>query len=233
MKGLERIPTEGDLTHASERLQYFASEVELVELTLFAQWSRFDARLAEIWVSFIAKYWSTLNPVALNSLARNAPWPEAIALLIDLSRVLVSERDLSLFLDWRRCAQNQIKPGANGALFFIGTRKFAGSLMRKDAELSAKTYLRWGYLGHERLTNKASGSRKTAFGKKQRLAALDGLLATRDRVDVGTYIQSLGGEIHPRLAQLDLSQDPRLCALGNTRGRVYVLRSRRRAILKK
>lgn len=220
MKGLERIPSSADLTRASEALLF--GEVSEADLATYAQWTRFDPQLGEIWISRILKSWRDLSPAHLNHAIRNQPWPAALGVLLELATELGETRDPLLFKSWADCALSGVQPHPPAMQYFIGTRAFAGKLMREDAAKSLEPYSRWGFIGRESLFNKSSFKPRTLISSDRRRAVLNELVATRPRLTVADYRQSLDGWVTPRQAELDLANHPGLRRVGNTRARFYV-----------
>ncbi len=72
--GLERIPSQGDLERAYADL---GDDPAPDALARYAQWSRFDPRLAEIWVATLLREWKRVHPIELREALLKQPWPAA------------------------------------------------------------------------------------------------------------------------------------------------------------
>ncbi|MEK6577958.1 MAG: hypothetical protein AABZ55_01915, partial [Bdellovibrionota bacterium] len=131
MKGLKEIPSDTTLSGAYSVLQNSSKTPSLREIALWSQWSRFDPRLGELLVSWIAKHWREIPPQNLNELIFQQPWPEAVGVLIENVKILLPKKDL-LFNHWSACVMSGVSPAPHEQ-FFIGLRKFAGLQMKDDA----------------------------------------------------------------------------------------------------
>ncbi len=238
MKGLVEIPTQGALQGAYEALQIKKEPLAPESIVLWSQWARFDPRLAEILVTHLGRNWRTLMPVFLNELLQRVPWPSAFGVLLYQAQEFgnLTKGEKLLFKKWIDCAMANIAP-APSQQFFIGLRALGGKLMREDAELSTRPYNQWGYLGREVLFNKMAQNtaprgdtrEKTMIPRRARLAALDALLENRTRVTVREYREKLHNAVSVRQAELDFESNLRLKPQGQTKGRTYAVRSKRRA----
>jgi len=225
MKGLERIPSIQDLAKAYDHL--LEGKVESDTIALWSQWSRFDPRLAEILVAYIARHWKTFDLFELRSALLKRPWPQAFGVLVEnaIAARLISRREVSLFRRWANTILSGVEP-ASGELFFFGTRKIGGSAMALDASASSKTYSRWGYLGRDLLVNKADTSilpsqGSTTLSRSTRERLRDDLARKLERFTVHDYQAALEYRVSRRQAELDLARDPKIRAVGNTRARFY------------
>ena len=237
MRGLAQIPGVEELTQAYARLQG-GGGLETRELALYSQWSRFDPRLAEQLVSHLTRHWRSLDPHALHAELSLQPWPAAMGVLLEQAS-LDEELARGEARRVRRLAELVLEglPRGEGASFFIATRAFAGKLMRLDAELATRPYLRWGYLGRERLVNKASArglGERTLLSRTRRVKVLSELVQERRESgrpltvqDYRARLEALGGGVGLRQAELDLASHPELTPRGVTRGRVYLPVARR------
>ena len=236
-KGLARIPSDPELARAYDE---FSGGIEFApdRIALLSQWARFDPRLSEILVAYLARNWSRLSPIELREALLPQAWPAAFGVLTEQACLYFehlspgsNDLDPLLLKQWASLVMTGIPP-ADGELFFIGLRAFGGIQARQDAIGSVKSYRRWGYLGREILINKASilGVGATHLPAQARRAILDEMLAKRARITVSDYIDQLGGQVHRRQAERDLARHPSLEAGGMTRGREYrvVGRSMRR-----
>ncbi|MCM2278647.1 MAG: hypothetical protein NDJ89_11290 [Oligoflexia bacterium] len=221
LKGLERIPSLDELAQAYSELQNAKDALPAERLALWSQWSRLDPRLAEQLVAHLSRYWRDLNPLELHTALVDQPWPAALGVLLEYAKERAQEP--RLMKAWNALVLSGI-PVAEGELFFIGLRQFAGKLMREDARLSHKHYRRWGYLGRETLFNKAVSGDKTRLAPEIRAQLLEELLSDRQRITVREYREALGGQITARMAELDLRAHPRLVPRSRTKGRYYLKR---------
>lgn len=242
MKGLELIPGPDQLARAYARLQAPAPSasggeaLDCGELALLAQWARFDPRLAEQLVAHLARHWSALSPQALHDALARQPWPAAMGVLLEQAALSqgVSAADRKRVREFAELVLEGLVRG-EGASFFIGTRAFGGKLARLDAELATRPYLRWGFLGRELLFNKAqaksaaAGREVTLVSRARRGQVLTQLIEERRQAgrsltvqDYRERLESLGGAVGRRQAEVDLASDPRLRPRGRTRARVYL-----------
>lgn len=224
MKGLVFIPSVSDLTKSYEKLQGKPDSITVNELALWSQWARFDPRLGEQWIAHILKHWRTLSPIALNvELQERQPWPAAAAVLLEQARVFghFPPKILLLFRRWCSCALTNIKRAQNEQ-FFIGLRSFGGKLMLKDAEMTAKPYQKWGFLGCDILINKAAKIKnRTLLPLKLRKRIAIQCMKTGKKITVNDYMNALDNQISRRQAELDLAVFRKI---GNTKGRFYVMK---------
>jgi hypothetical protein len=225
MRGLEMIPSLGDLQDAYSRLQKQQRVGEAVsphQLVLWSQWSRFDPRLAEMLVARLSASWASFNPIDVQEALRDAPWPAALGVLLEQVRIygLSQRAERKRYQSWLSCAMVSILP-ARGELFFIGQRAFAGKLALADAEFSLRSYRRWGYFGREVLLNKASAREpSTAIAPRVRRRVLLQILRRKSAITVSDYMTALRGAVSRRQAQIDL-KNAGLSACGETRSRTY------------
>ncbi|MCM2281932.1 MAG: hypothetical protein NDI61_08820 [Bdellovibrionaceae bacterium] len=222
MKGLEIIPSTRQLQEAYGVLQADPGAVSVREFVLYSQWARLDPRLAEILVGYLRARWKSFNPLEVNEALLKSPWPASMGVLMDqartYSRFMPAER--RAFASWQKCAMVSVRP-AEGELFFLGLRSFAGKVMLKDAEFPLRSYTRWGYLGREILINKASASpARTSLDPARRRQVLRQLLRGRRHITVEDYMSALEGTVSRRQAQIDLKA-AKLITSGNTRSRIY------------
>jgi hypothetical protein len=226
MRGLIEAPTFASLERAYAALQS-STAISAEELGLWSQWSRFDPRLAELFVAFLAARWKTADWVSLRGVLETQPWPTAFGVLAEnaLAGNLLPRSERSMFRRWNATILTGLARGRN-ELFFFGTRKIGGREMFRDAAESAVTYLRWGYLGRDLLVSKANprafASRgKTLVPAPARKRLLDELARTRTRFTIGDYQSALDYGVSRRQAELDLARHPGIVGVGNTRARFY------------
>ncbi len=223
MKGLEKIPSEEDLLKAYSLLQFSKQEIPLHEISLWSQWCRFDARLAEILIQYFEKNWLEISPLDFNAELIKTPWPAVMGVLLDQMKFFIkfSKTELSLFKNWSKCVMTGIQ-NANHELFFIGTYGFASERMREDVVKSNKSFLNRGYFGTDLFFNKAKSNKKTLIPAKTRHYIINAFLKKHQRLTVAEYRGFFDGWVSMRQAQYDLSNHPRLKPRGNTRGRFFV-----------
>lgn len=223
MMGLESIPTLKNLSRAYQKLQSAPQKVLSKEWVLWSQWARFDARLAEQLVLGMFNHWKKISAIELNARLRESPWPAAFGVILDHAILGFAKGDSNqkIFKAWAALVMSGIVK-ANFEQFFIGTTGFGSLGMRQRSSSPTKPYLVWGYLGNDFLWNKQKPT-KTITSKWARLNMLNELTKKQKRISVQDYRNMLGGTIGLRQAERDLAKYPRLKAVGNTRGRYYVL----------
>lgn len=226
MKGLAVIPTLKDLEQAYQELQSQPLHIDAAKLSLWSQWSRFDPRLGEQWISYIENHWEQLLPMEFNQALRTQPWPAAAGPL--LLQAYTSQKNnnenVHAFRIWSRCAMTGIKQ-ADNELFFIGTRVFAGKLVQQDVEKALTPYTKWGYFSQDLLRNKVlANDNSTLMPQAARSVFLSALLAGKTSIKVAEYIAAANGAISRREAQLDLAKRSDLKKVGQTKGAYYVVR---------
>lgn len=231
--GLPNIPERLELERAySILLHRYPASAKETELALFSQWSRFDPRLAEIWVSFLVQEWERLNPIELRKAVLQQPWPAAAAVLLEFAGKKVPHNMSSLFHSWSRIVTENI-PKGNCEQFFIGLRRLGGQAMQDDARFAFSEYRKWGYLGREILINK--GGRVPAAGTTRappthtilaetRREILKDMLTTSSRVTTDLYWEAIGRCLSRRQAERDLRNSSLLKKCGNTRARYFLKR---------
>lgn len=211
MRGLSPLPSSSALALATETLlaALHARGARLPseeDLALWSQWVRFDPRLGEVWIQWVAQSWSRLDALALNSAFEAQPWPAVAGVLLDHVRI----RD-PRFRAWRSLALAGIRPAHRGALeqFFIGLRAFAGEAGRQDILEAARPFEKWGYGARDLLLNKAFARKDhTWMSRSKRLAKLRVLqkkFAREGRIlRASDYLREMRGAVSQRQAQLDL-----------------------------
>jgi hypothetical protein len=234
--GLVDLPGTADLGRAYEALLHGRPErPDEAQLALYAQWARFDPRLAEIWVRFVGERWKSLNPVALNEALAAQPWPAAGAVLLEFAvRAAAAEEGRERPALWKKLATGGIAP-APLEQYFIGSRLPGGTAMLEDARFPLREYRRWGYLSREILFNKqrlpsgAPGPRAAAgthaLEPEVRREVLRALLERSPRLSTRQYWEALGRSVSLRQAERDLAASPLVKAEGGTRGRRFVRRA--------
>lgn len=235
MKGLERIPSTDELQKAYDQLAKAQSRTEITvkQWSEWSQWCRFDPRLAEQLVVGLAESWTRLHPASLRDQLVREPWPQVAGVLFEtaLASAIIRREERKIFRSWAATVMANV-PIAPWEQFFIGLRKVGGRQMALDAATPLLVYQKWGYLGRDLLVNKArsrmSERNVTLLSPKVRRIMRDELLSRRDRITVAEYRAALGERISARVAELDLANDDRLSPCGNTRGRFYRVRAKRR-----
>ncbi len=229
------IPQLEDLERVYERFHLSMSADDLIEpteLVDFLPWTRFDARLAEIAVTYLAIFWKRIDPMVLNEKNLRAPWPGVLAVLLEHAEIykkVSSQRlgsanlDIEKFVCWKRLVEHQIKPVA-GEQFFIGHSALGSQRMQQEATLSAEPYETWGYLGRDILINKFSNKTLTLISKKKRARLLRNILQQNKQVTVAQYRQELNHLVSQRQAERDLRESELLKPRRHTRGRFYVVK---------
>ncbi len=233
--GLERIPSQGDLERAYADLSGAPGPQALAR---YSQWSRFDPRLAEIWVATLLREWKRVHPIELREALLKQPWPAAAGPLIEFVARAVRARpaDSRTFRAWKLMATDGLAP-ADWEQFFIGQRRIAGAAMLEDARFALGEYRRWGYLSREVLFNKQRfpaelrGTRRGREGggthslaPEVRQEILRELLRDRSRISTRDYLQAVGNCISERQATRDLLRSRWVTPAGQTKGRCFVRR---------
>jgi hypothetical protein len=198
------------------------------DLALFAQWSRFDPRLAEIWVSFLIREWERYPPLELRNALLCQPWPATAAVLLEFTAKRVSNP--TLFPFWHRMVTESF-PKGNWEQFFIGLREIAGKAMQEDARFAFCEYRKWGYLGREILLNKSGRGSLTGGGKRThtllpetRQEILKEMLISSARITTDLYWEAISRCISRRQAERDLEKSSIVRACGKTRARYFLKR---------
>ena len=226
MKGLEKLPGVQDLEGGYNQIllaQRSANgEVDLNSFVLFCQWSRFDSRMGEICVAFLARYWKKINPVELHDGFAQQPWPAVLGVLLEFC----SDKS-SLFQLWKKTATCDFAK-ANWEQFFIGRRRVGGQLMFDDSRFSLEEYRKWGYLGREILMNKQGRvegqENRVSYSYETRVQILKDFLDTHRRVTTQQYWEAIHKCVSRRQAERDLQSSGLLRSLGRTKGRYFVKR---------
>ena len=229
MKGLTFLPQPTDLRKAYEVLENLRP-TDLSSLALMSQWSRFDPRLAQLLVHYLAKQWELLSPALFRRALCKQPWPSVVGVLLGAVPSLL-KRDGSIdpaFKHWSRAVTEGLDK-ANFEQFFIGTRAIGGRLMRQDAAMSHKHFLKWGYLGRESFITKPTTSDATELYPEQRRLVLETLIKDGRTFTVADFLAACGHSVSRRQAERDIEAFVRagdLRTLGATKGRRYVQQKR-------
>lgn len=220
--GLARIPGLGDLEKAyASLLHAHPSAPTSDDLALYSQWSRFDPRLAEILVEYIAKNWKRIPPVSLRESLLIQPWPSVAAVLFEfVGAKLKGSHTSKLYAYWAKLITLDFKK-AGGEQYFIGLRQLGGKAMLEDAAFPLQAYCRWGYLARENLVSKSTSA---SLSPQTRTEILKTLFAGERRVRTEQYWQAIGKCVSRRQAERDLRDHPNLRACGRTKGTYFVWR---------
>ena len=156
---------------------------ELVVLT--AQASRQDPRLLWVLVELLARHYDRFDPLKVRRALAGARWPAALGVAFEFARLVAGSAELD---DVASFVLAHVRPARNER-FFLGTRTFAGTLARRDAEESLAEYLRWGYMSREEPISKELGS--PAHGTLARQQRMNMLRRLAERP--GDFFDDLGG----------------------------------------
>ncbi len=223
MKGLISIPTHKKLASVYYKLQLARVQTEK-NITLYSQWVRLDARLGEILIAYIAKYWKAHHPILLNKCIKTQIWPSVFGVLLEQTKLYFSTNktndDLLLFKSWSECVMCGIEP-ASQELFFFDAYSIGSSLFYQEASHFTKIYRKWGYLGKDLMLNKTISTGKTLMSSQQRKTILEGLIQKRKAITVNDYLSELNFQVHRKQAQMDLKEHKKLKPKGHTRNRIY------------
>lgn len=220
MNGLIHIPNKKDLEKSYFQLQHkkIVSESDIV---LFSQWSRFDARLAEVVVHFLSMHWMLLHPIKIHLELKKQPWPATFGVLCEFSEKSITSAR-KLWKCWKKTVLNEIKP-ADSEQFFIGLQRLGSPTMLQNAEMPINEYSKWGYLSREILFNKPKlKTFKThSFSFEVRYKILMKLLTQNKRITISDYLLAIDHSISKRTAERDLSKIKSVKKFGNTKGTYY------------
>ena len=240
--GWIHIPDEAQLEKAYNALLHSTTpKPNSDELAQYANWSRFDPRLAEIWVGYMAEHWQEINPLELRTMALKSPWPATLGVLLEFSKTLVQTNPKSpvenqLYKHWNKLVVTSLPP-AKSELYFIGLRPLGSAETLNDASLSSLEYEKWGYLSRENLLAKkrVAGSsrisRISCISKDKRLAILIDLVKVGRLLRTPDYWDAIDRCISLRQAERDIKNSGYFKSKGQTRSMVW-LRLPRRGIKK-
>ena len=215
-----RIPTPSELAQCLNLLR--KEETPSAEdWARIAQWTRFDPRLAEEWLTTLGRHWKILSPVLIREANLKQHTPAVMGLLLEQFRIfLCPKRDRALFKLWSAVVLHRT-PKAQGEGFLIGVLPFAGNAVREGAEKPAVYYKKWGFLGQEVFVNKFALKQKqlqrTTLGPDERKLILIELFEKNRKITVKDYLEACHGLISRRVAQMDLETMPGVQAEGRTR----------------
>lgn len=226
MKGLKNLPQPEDLSRAYDALENQLPECTPSNLALWSQWARYDARLAEICVRYVAEHWREMDPDVLREELLRQPWPAAMAVLLEYVPAVLSrqkkEGATANFKHWSNAATSGLEHGRD-ELFFMGMRSVGGKAMREDAEFSRRAYLKWGYLGRESLLSKPTWSGGTDLSAPRRRTILIQLMKLNRSFTAMDYVLACDRGVSLRQAERDLRACDKLRTHGQTRARRYVV----------
>lgn len=246
------VPSLLDLKGSYEKLDPGISVSEmgfpsLAELGLYSRWSRFDARLGELIVRFLAEQFDNFDPVALRKINQSQPMSEAMGVILEFARLRLNQGQqktssekpglekinrLRYFDLWSKLVMADI-PKAEPQLFFVTDGMTRPERALRVLARSLKPYLNWGFFGDQDLAaleklfaQRSESGSVTLLPAKQRARLLESFLEEHSRFRVADYVEYCGGKIHPRTAERDLANSSRVRRVGETRGAVYVRRGR-------
>lgn len=192
-------------------------------VVLAAQASRQEPRLLWALVELLARHYDHFDPLKLRRALAGARWPAALGVAFEFARLVAGSAELD---DVASFVLAGVRP-ARGERYFLGTRAFAGTLARRDAEESLAEYMRWGYVSREEPIAKELGSAAHGtLARPQRMNMLQRLGERSEEFTLGDYVEALRGRASRRQATRDLATAPFLVRTGTTRGARYRLRSR-------
>jgi hypothetical protein len=129
-------------------LKLFRNEIEFERLTptefdfcLLAL--RFDARIMELFISYIAKNWNCLNPLEILNRLQESKEQAVLAVVLEHVQ-LIQNKDPKIYKKWKNLILVKTAP-APGEQFFIGIYPFAGNRVRENAFHPHPFYQKWGF----------------------------------------------------------------------------------------
>jgi hypothetical protein len=228
------VPSRPQLLEAYDRLQWDTEAPQAESLVRWAHWTRLDARLAEIFVLFLAQKFRQIHPVSLWEENQKSPLPQALAVLVDFARAELkrgpSIQNSGAFQNWAKAVQWKL-PKCAAQMFFLREGRPKPEQSGADIERSLRPYIKWGFFGAEGpVSGKKKGKAFTTLSSSARASILLELAKTRQPFTVKDYVHACGGQIHVRTAERDLRKKNELSLRGNTRARKYqAKRSRSRS----
>lgn len=213
MKGLDHIPSEKDLVKIYEA--FLRGEVSLANIVKASQWSRFDPRLAEIFVTYMSEYWQAYSPMDLRTETLRQCWPSSMGLLLEW----IDAKEKKLLEAWKKYITCDIKKALNEQ-YFIGVYALGSRQMFLSSWISLTPYLKWGYLGNAILNKKLRG--KTLVSPEIRETVLSDLHRRSKVIKAEDYRQVLSGAISKRQAQRDLQAFEGFKSRGRTQSKKYI-----------
>jgi len=100
---------------------FLVGNVSHQAFVLSSQWVRFDPRLGEIMIKYLAKNWQDFNPMQLNHLLKATKWPAAFGVILSHVQVFEKQPSDPLFDAWLNLVMTNL-PRAENELFFINLR---------------------------------------------------------------------------------------------------------------
>ena len=221
-----KIPSESEIESAFHNLR--TKTVSEKNWITYSQWTRFDPRLGEVWLTSFYKNWQKINPVFLQQQNLEADNPAVLGVLLDQCEAFLIEKSLcSLFRTWKKVAVNGVKP-APGEIFLIGLHPFASESLLNEMVYASEIYRRWGFGGKDMFINKFAEKQKTIqksiLGSATRREILGQLIKSQERITVSDYLLACEWRVSRRVAQKDLSESPKIIPRGKSRGRFYIKR---------
>lgn len=192
------------------------------------QLTRFEPRLAEVFVKSLAENWLSINPVLLAESLKSESQSFVFAALIENAQILIEKKYHVSFRAWKAAATSSVKP-AHGEIFWIGVYSFMGKSFLNEVRNSNKLFLRWGLYCQDYLVNKAHNREKIKLpppSKTTRREALINLAKASESITVANYRNHLNGQISNRLAELDFKESFFLVRQGETKAASYRVNKR-------
>lgn len=223
------FPSQKQLENAYSHLLGAQSVLE-TQWVMYSRYSRYDPRLAEIWIKRMAKEWKKLSPLMLQEKNIKEFSPATLGVLLEqLYMYLVDLQSKKIFYKWKELVMCDVKP-SQGENFLIGIYPFASKAMLEQAEAPHISFKKWGFSGADILVNKylkvQQTKQKTGLSKKVRKTMLDRFIAAQKKAGhfkfkLNDYVQFCGGHISTRVAQLDLLSAKHIRRHGRTKSRYY------------
>lgn len=216
------LPTVKDLKNAYVKLQApkhsIISEAEFAD---WISWTRFDPRLCEIMIKYIAENYRDMNPFLIKK--NLTPDSQAVfAVLCDIANDLpyteLQNQDWKL---WKKVVQGNVKK-APFQSFYIGLSTLKPSKLLLKIQKNLSYFSKWGFYSDESpVSLKYKHKNKTLIPPEQRRQILKELLEKNPQITVSDYIEALNYNIHRRQAERDLDTYDNLKKIGFTRNRIY------------
>jgi len=217
---LAPAPSTAALKKAYEQLEWNPQAISAEQLVKWALWSRIDARLAELVVRHLSKYFWDYNPLLLGEENQRSQ-PQALAVLVEFTKRLIPTTSRNRFQLWQKALTQKIAP-ASPQMFFLRQGMPRPEKDFQQIETTLRPYRRWGYFGNETIGgHKSPAAKITLLGKAERARTLRKLLREKKFISVRDYITACNGQVHPRTAERDLAENKNLLKKGATRGRTY------------
>jgi len=189
-------------------------------LVLAAQAGRQDPRLLWVLVELLSRGYDRFDPLKLRRALAGARWPAALGVALEFARRAARSPELD---DVAAFVLARV-PAARGERFFLGTRRFAGPLARRDMEESLSEYARWGYFSREEpFAKELGGGLHGTLRRQERMNLLRRIAGRRGAITIADYLAALQGRASRRQASRDLATAPFLRRSGATRAARYRL----------